>query len=191
MQSLLKYKRLLFLWAGEAMSSNLPVDTTIIAAVVSAIVSVAVLLVSSYVIQPRRIRQSWSKEHLEKRLAVHGELVTILDSLEAKGRRQGITGDPQVKKEAPFEMENPSDYNRLLSLIEKQNYLFSQGISQLWFKLLSDDKYHSFFSSSIKPNGTLLVDLTELQTVAKKEYAELRKAYETLTGIKLPVYSDK
>jgi len=35
-------------------------------------------------------------------------------------------------------MENPYDYNRLVTLFEEKNYLLSKEISELWLKFLKD-----------------------------------------------------
>lgn len=69
------------------MSINITADSTIIAAVVSAVISVAILLVSNYFIQPRRFRHSLKVENLEKCLEAYGTLITIIDSMLAKGKR--------------------------------------------------------------------------------------------------------
>jgi hypothetical protein len=158
-------------------------DSTIVAAVVSAIISVSILLVSSYIIQPRRIRQSWNKENLEKQLAVYGALTTMLDTFHAKSTRQP-TNDPKVLEVNPFEMDIPYDSERLSALIENKSYLFSKEISELWFKRVGNDKFNDLSPNARLP--TILLDLTELQTCANKEYAALKIEYTRLTGIKLP-----
>ena len=166
------------------MSINISVDTTIIAAVVSAIISVAVLLVSSYFIQPRKLRHNWMVENLERKLEVYGALITIIDSMQTKTERD----PPNLSEESKnytYQMENPFDYNRLLEILEKKNYLFSKEITQLWLKVLKDDKHFSIYESLRGGHGLTLFDFKEMQERAKKEYSELKAQYEKLTGIKI------
>ena len=167
------------------MSSNISVDSTIVAAVVSATISVAILVVSSFIIQPRRLRHSWKVEYLEKRLEVYGTLNTILDSMQVKTERQPVNL-PDESKTYTFQMENPFDYNRLLAILEKKNYLFSKEISELWLKVLKDDKHFSIYDSLRGGHGLTLADFNDMQERTKKEYSDLKTQYEKLTGIKLP-----
>jgi hypothetical protein len=167
------------------MSISISVDTTIIATVVSAIISVAILLVSNYFIQPRKLKHNWLVENLEKRLEVYGALITLIDSMQTKTERQPINL-PEESKNFTYQMENPFDYNRLLAILEKKNYLFSKEITQLWLKVLKDDKYFSIYESTKGGHGLELADFKDMQGRAKKEYSELKTQYEKLTGIKLP-----
>ena len=167
------------------MSANISVDSTIVAAVVSAIISVIILVVSNLVIQPRRLKHSWKVEILEKRLEAYGALNTIIDSMQAKTERQPPTL-PDTSKSYTFQMENPWDYNRLLALLEKKNYLFSKEISELWLKALKSDKFFSIYTALKGGHGLTLFDFTEMQEAVKKEYSELKSEYGKATGIKLP-----
>lgn len=164
---------------------SITIDSTIIAVIVSAVISVAILLVSNYFIQPRRLRQNWIVENLEKRLEVYGALITVIDSMQAKRKRFPLDKLPENDR-FPFEMETPFDYNRLLAVLEKKNYLLSKEISQLWFKLLTDDVHFKIFSALKKEPLLLSVDFKDIQEKAKKEYSEMKSQYEKLTGIKLP-----
>lgn len=165
---------------------SLTIDSTIIAVFVSAIISVAILLVSNYFIQPRRLRRNWMIENLEKRLEVYGTLITIIDSMQAKRQRISPDKIPEERKKFAYEMESPFDYNRLLEVLEKKNYLLSKEISRLWFKVLKEDGTFLIFSSLKKPDFLISVDFKEMQETAKREYSELKTQYEKLTGIKLP-----
>jgi hypothetical protein len=163
---------------------SITADSTIVAVVVSAIISVSILLVSSYIIQPKRIRKSWYVEHLGKRLEVYGALITMLDSMKAKANGHPLAVQ-KIMEENPYIMENPFDYERLLKIMQNKNYLLSKEISQLWFKRLKDDKYNVLSSSSSKTDRPLFVDFREIHERAKKEYSELKAEYEVLTSIKL------
>jgi hypothetical protein len=165
---------------------SITADSTIIAAVVSAIVSVSILLVSNYIIQPGRYKHTLQVENLEKRLEAYGALITIIDSMLAKGKRQLTTSSPKARSESPFLMENPYDYNRLLAIIENRNYLLSKEISQLWYKLLEQDQHFSILTALKEGSGVTGINVKEMQDLAKKDYSELKTQYKELTGIRLP-----
>jgi hypothetical protein len=162
-----------------------PVSSTLIAAGVSAIVSLAVLFASNYYFQPHKFKQSLKVENLEKSLQAYGTLITILGSMQAKRERISSKLISEEKKEYSHQMENPFDYKRLVEVMEKKNYLFSQELSEKWFKLLKKDVYFHIYSSLTDGRGLLLADFRELQETAEKEYSELKTKYEQLTGIKL------
>ena len=168
------------------MSINISVDTTIIAVVVSAIISFLILGVSSFIIQPRMTKKHWKVENLKNRLEVYGTLITIIDSMQVKGERQPLTNLPDTSKNFTFQMENPFDYNRLLAIVENKNYLLSKEISELWLKVLKDDKFNSIYDSLQGRGYPTLFDFTEMQQKTKKEYSQLKSQYERLTSVKLP-----
>lgn len=153
-------------------------DSTIVAAVVSAVVSFSILVISNFVIQPRRWKQNIRVHNLEKRLEVYGALLTFLKSLRDKNERQP---HPGLKEE--YMMENPYDYKRMVGFFERYNYLLSNEISQLWLEFIKSDKYFGLFSSLSKPS-TLNFDLSKMEELVEKEYGELKSQYQNLTGIK-------
>ena len=165
--------------------TNISIDPTIVAAGVSAIISFLILGVSSFIIQPRMTKKHWKVENLKKQLEAYGALITIIDSMQVKGERQPLTNLPDTSKNFTFQMENPFDYNRLLAIVENKNYLLSKEISQLWLKVLKDDKYFSIYDSLTGSRNLTLFDFTEMQQKTKKEYSELKIQYEKLTGIKV------
>ena len=166
------------------MSSNISLDSTIVAAGVSAIISFLILGVSSFIIQ-RRIKNNWKVENLGKRLEVYGALNTLLDSMRVKNERHGVINLPEGSKNFTYQMENPFDYNRLLALLEKKNYLFSKEISGLWLEVLKQDTTSSVYTSLKGGHGYTLFDFTEMQKRTKIEYDELKTEYQKLTGITL------
>mgnify|MGYP005856551417 CR=1 FL=1 len=173
------------------MSTPIPtqaisVDSTLIAAAVSAIISVAILFVSNYFIQPHRFRLSLKVEYLEKSLHAYGTLITILESMTAKRQRVSSKLNPQKSEEYSHQMENPFDYQRLVDIIEKNKYLFSTAILEKWYKVLEQDKYFHIHTSMKKGSGLLLVDFRELQNCATREYSDLKIQYQNITGISIP-----
>lgn len=155
------------------------IDSTIVAALVSAIIAFVILGVSSLVDQPRKLKNRLKIDFLEKQLGAYGALVALINSLQAKSQRTEFL---RKQVEYKFTMENPYDYKRLLNLIEKQNYLFSKNIAESWTKFLEKDIHFSLMSNK---GNTLGVDLKEMQELAVKEYDELKVQYEKLTNIKL------
>jgi hypothetical protein len=115
---------------------------------------------------------------------VYGSLNTLLDSMLVKAER--VPADlPAKKRGYTFQMENPFDYNRLLAIVERKNYLFSKEISESWFKVLKDDKHFHIFNSLKEGSMLTLANFSEMQQITKKEYSELKTQYEKLTGIKI------
>jgi hypothetical protein len=165
-------------------SSNVTFDSTIVAALVSAIISLIILAVSNYFIQPRKLRHNWKVENLEKRVEAYSALITLFNSMEAKINRQPINL-PEDSKDYYFQMENPGDYDRLLSLIETKNYLFSKELTTLWYKTLVYDKMFDMHHTSIK-GGLTLMNFKDMQKRAKEEYVRLCIDYQRLTGIIIP-----
>jgi len=155
------------------------VDSTITAAVVSAVVSVAILVVSEFIIQPLRWKRSVKADYLEKKLETYGALVTIIDSMAEKSKRR--TPNPDQS----FTMENPYDYLRLQSIFEKRNYLLSKPISQLWLEFIRQDTYFHNFTALKEKSGLLRADFRKMQELAKKEYNEIRAQYGRLTSVEM------
>jgi hypothetical protein len=151
------------------------IDSTIIAAVVSTAVSIAVFVISDLLIQPRRWKKNLQVENLEKRLETYGALLTIIDSMAEKSKRHG--------SKAPFTMENPFDYEKILAIVENKSYLLSEKLSQSWLKLILKDKYFSLYNSLKKGEGLTGANFGEMQKIAKQEYEELKEKYCELTGI--------
>ena len=160
------------------------VDSTILAAAVSALVSLLILGISSFYIQPRRIRHSWAIEHLQRRLEVYGALNTLLESMQAKNERSPINL-PEISKNYTYRMENPFDYKRMVQLLEKKNYLLSKEVSNSWLEVLKQDKTCSIYTSLRGGHGDTNFDFTEMHKRVKIEYAEIKKQFENETGIKL------
>ena len=162
------------------MGSPSLADSTIVAAIVSAVISFLVLIISNFVIQPRRWKQNIAVRNVEKRLEVYGSLLTILKSLAEKGKRQHKEGDVKM-----YRMENPYDYRRMVGLFERYNYLLSSAVSQSWLDFISSDTFFQVFSSMEKGERLLSVDLSKMEKLVEAEYEELKAQYHSLTGMKL------
>lgn len=157
------------------------VDSTIIAATVSAIVAFVILVISNFLIFPRRWKRNLKVKNLERRLEVYGALLTILDSMAEKAKRQAKGGE----KYEPHTMENPFDYHRLLKIFERENYLLSDKLSQLWLQFIQRDTYFAVYRSLKEGHGLLDANFADMHTLVREEYAELKQQYKKITGIRL------
>jgi hypothetical protein len=126
-----------------------------------------------------RWKRNVKADYLEKRLETYGALVTIIDSMAEKNKRQSPNPDQS------FTMENPYDYLRLQSLFEKRNYLLSRPLSQLWLEFIRQDTYFANFTALKEKSGLLGADFRKMQELAKKEYNEIRRQYGRLTDVEM------
>jgi len=157
------------------------VDSTIIAATVSAIVAFVILVISNFLIHPRRWKRNLKVKTLERRLEVYGALLTILDSMAEKAKRQA----KEEEKYEPHTMENPYDYYRLSKIFERENYLLSDKLSQLWLQFIQRDTYFAVYRPIKEGHGLLDANFTDMHALVRKEYAELKQQYKKITGIQL------
>lgn len=99
-----------------------------------------------------------------------------------QAKRQRIPADkiPEEKKKFAYDMESPFDYNRLLAVLEKKNYLLSKEISRLWFEVLKEDGSFLIFSSLKKPEFLIAVDFKEMQETAKKRIFRIEGSIRTI-----------
>jgi hypothetical protein len=162
-------------------------DTNVLAAVVSAVVSIFIWILFQFRIEPRRWKSRYEIRSLERKLEVHGWLISVLKACEEKARRQ------QSKTGSQTHLMETSDILQLEGVFGRKAYLLSEKLRQTWYELQRKDTY--FEMMRVKNRETMglagapqmkheltLGDLTEMQRCAERDFADLQGRYITLTG---------
>lgn len=165
-------------------------NPVIIAAFISAFVSLAILGIEKLVLTPRERKKNLELRHLEKRIGAYGQLVALLRGARSKGEAVADLSKPAHAAGWTHQLEY-HDVRTLDYLFGRKASLFSEKILGIWFDLLRKDKKHLFdmirHRESVSGLGRPMwvQDLGEMQQVAESEYQELLSQWEKLAGIKL------
>jgi hypothetical protein len=178
-----------------------PVDPTLLAAVVSAIVAFAVLGLDKFFIEPRKWLNRYHTRVDEEAIGVHSWLISILKACREKAKRQIKEGS---KPAQPHLLES-ADIWKLEEIFEKKAYLLSDALKRTWYDLQKHDKslelthvrYRDevmlptiktptidFHSPPMRYN-VIAVDLTSMEKQAEDDLASLQGRYERMTGFRL------
>jgi hypothetical protein len=174
------------------MSDGLVVDTTIVAAFVSAVVAIIILAIDRFWIEPRRWQSRYEVRLLERRVKTHAWLVSVLEASKAKAKRV-----PTSK--VPYLLEG-DDVRKLEDIFERKAYLLSDQLRQAWYDLQVRDttflmdktKHRDTMGTGIPELGLLpsryqvfSIDLSAMHHQAGADLAELRSHYKETAKVKL------
>jgi hypothetical protein len=165
---------------------TLTVDTAILTVVISAAVSFGIFGLKEKWVEPRRWKRSTEAVKLEKKLEVYGTLTTLLQSFYHKGQRVDLkkgtqTMDPQYQ----HSLELPFDADKLDEIFEKSRYLISEDLITKYMEYIEKDTARVIFKARKEVgSGVVMVNLTDMQSAAEREFADLQGKYKEL--VKFP-----
>lgn len=154
---------------------NVPFDTVILAAVISAIVAISINAYREHGIEPRRFRKNAKLQALEERLQAYGSLLNVIEVAEQRAK---VIAHPEVT----HSLSKPDGTTEFMNLFERNYHLFSNDLNKEYLKLVHDDKY---FGLTDKPKGSqelFGVKLYPLQRLAEEQYSQLKEEYKKITG---------
>jgi len=178
-----------------------PVDPTLVAAVVSAIVAFAILGLDRFFIEPRKWVKRYQTTVVEQSIEVHCWLISVFKACRQKAKRQE---EKRTKPIQPHLLES-ADIWKLEEILEKKAYLLSDALKSKWYDLQRQDQFFEMmrvryreerkFPTFKTPHGemempamkheVISVDLTEMEKQAEDDLAALQDRYERLTGFRL------
>jgi hypothetical protein len=178
-----------------------PVDPTLLAAVVSALVAFAVLGLDKFFIEPRKWLKRYQIRVVEKAIGLHWWLISILKACREKAMRQIEEGS---KPAQPHLLES-ADIWKFEEIFEKKSYLLSDALKSKWYGLQRQDKFFELirvryrdqdkFPTVKTPQGemempamrheVISVDLMDMEKQAENDLANLQDRYQRLTGFRL------
>lgn len=182
-----------------------PIDPTLVAAIVSAIVAFAVLGLDRLFIEPRKWLRRYETRMDERAIALHCWLISILKACREKAKRQE---EQRSKPSEPHLLES-ADIWKLEEIFEKKSYLLSDALKRKWYDLQRKDEFFEMirvrhreeykFPLLKTPQGELLgefqgptmrhevvgADLTDMEKQAEDDLAALQDRYERLAGFRL------
>jgi hypothetical protein len=81
-------------------------------------------------------------------------------------------------------MDIPFDADKFDEIFEKSRYLLSDDLINKYMEYIKQDTYHSILGAR-KGRGSdvVLVDLNCMQSLAEREFKDLKAKYKGLTGI--------
>jgi len=147
----------------------------IIAAIVSGIISIILLLIREKLFEPNKFKKSAKFSILEERLQVYGKLNSLLEA--AKQRAKNAGGKDYV-------FTKPIGTNEFRETLENNHHLFSEKLSKEYFNIVEKDTFHGL-STNKKENdriGFFTMPLDEMYKIAKEEYSQLQKEFQEITG---------
>jgi len=182
--------------------STVTLDSTEVAALVSAVVAFIILIADRLFIEPRKWKSRYKIQSLEKKLEVHGWLISVLKGCQEKEKRQG--GAPPGETH----LLESSDIINLEKIFGSKAYLLSDKLKETWYDLQAKDTYFEMMRVrtaeveqqqpvNLRPTTTMPAstmqlppirhdiigaDLTEMQTQAESDLTKLQDEYDKLTG---------
>jgi len=158
-----------------AALENKPDNTflsAIIAVIVSGFISLAILLYREHKLEPSRWKKNAEKEDIENKLQAYGELKTLIE--ESSMRSKNLSND-----EMKHTFEKPKGTAVFKELMRKNHHLYSNEITEEYYKLIRADKY--FGMSDFKEKSTFFsMNLTDMQKLVTEEYENLKTKYNNL-----------
>jgi len=153
------------------------IDSTLLAALVSAVVAFIILTLDRFLIEPRKWRSRYEIRALEKALETHNWLVSVLKVCQQKAKRQ-----TERKFSHVLERE---DILNLEEIFERKAWLISEELRQTWYDLQGKDTYFEMMSVKSRERKLTAADLTKMQEQAQSDSAQLQSRYRELTGFRL------
>jgi len=177
--------------------STVTLDSTEAAALVSAVVAFIILILDRLLIEPRKWKLRYKIQSLEKRLEVHGWLISVLKGCQEKAKRQG--GAP-----GETHLLESIDIINLEKIFGNKAYLLSDELKKTWYDLQAKDAYFEMMrvrkgevdeaapvnlvgGGTVQPppvkHEIIGGDLTAMQIQAEADSAKSQNRYDKLTGL--------
>lgn len=160
------------------------VDTAIIAAGISAIISIGVLVAREFLIEPHKWKREAKRETLLKEIEAYGELLNFLDSAEAR-RKAWKSTTIQVKQDDTHLFLLPGHEIQFNKIFRDNMSFLSNEIIQLYNTFVESDSEYDFAEKRWNPNQNSWyqgLNLSQMHELVRKQFINLRKQYEKNTS---------
>ena len=160
------------------------IDNAIIAATISAAISLAVFFYRERKVEPQKWKRDAKAQTLLKQIEAYGELLNFLNSAEARRRacERLIT---QVKETDTHLFVLPGHEIQFNQIFRKNMGFYSEEVIRLHTSFIEHDTDYDFAEKRWKENQSSWyqgVNLSELHKVVRRNFDELRKQYEDMTS---------
>jgi hypothetical protein len=175
------------------MPDGIIIDSTLWAALVSAIVAIVILGIDRYWIEPRKWSSRFEIKSLERQLEALQWLLSVLAACKEKaGRIPTRQGQPERGYTHLLESD---DVQKLEDIFEKKASLLSRQLKQTWYDLQREDtsflldstKHREPMNTPLKGFGQMkhkvfTANLANMERQAKSDFATVSNTYFKKTG---------
>jgi hypothetical protein len=181
--------------------TELTIDSTLLAALISAVVAFIVLSADRFVIEPRKWRSRYEIRTLEKAIQVHAWLLSVLKGCREKAQRQA-----EKRENPPPHLLESADIWKLDDIFERNAYLLSSELKGTWYEMQKRDQYFELarvrhrdvdrpppvetlgggrVEFSPTRHEAIADDLTEMEKQAVADLKRLQTKYGKLTRLRI------
>src|SRR5690348_4224852 len=148
----------------------------LIAAGVSAAVSVGILFLKEKLLDPQKVKKNIKFEIIEKKLQVYGKLTTLIESAEENAKTNPIC----IDKKMTHVLNYPDEENKLKDIFETSRHLISSELIDEYMKFIKEKETYHPSPPSGKQNSWTVCNLNEMEEGAENELHDLKEEYEKL-----------
>lgn len=164
------------------MSTDFPLDSAIIAAIISVSVTGIMILYKEHRLEPNRWKKDAKVSVLEKQLQAYAGLVIFLKSAKTRGDNWG-------SDEYPHALVQDKDTIEFQRIFRDNYHLFSSKVNDEYLEAVkSDTKFQLGHKPKDDPHissSDLSLNLSKMQELAEMHYNSLKTNYEKITGYEL------
>lgn len=164
--------------------TGITLDGAIIAAVISAIISIGFLVIREFLIEPKKWKRESQKESSLKQIEAYGELLAFLDGAEAR-RKAWVRPISQIKENDTHVFLLPGHEIQFNKIFRENMAYFSSEVIDCYKSLLEKDKKFDLAEKKWKQDQNSWYqgfNLSEMHQLIKKKFNTLRKKHENTTG---------
>lgn len=161
----------------EQTQEGFPIDSAIVAAIVSGSIVIAFLIYKEKKLEPQKWKNNAKLQTIEKRLEAYGTLLNFLQSSKSRGNNFGKNSENKSHL-----LIIPQDRDKLLETFQKYRYLFSLKLIENFQNLIKNDKELYLASKTQEDDWYQLFDLSEMEQIAQTEFQNLQSEHQDLTG---------
>ena len=165
----------------EETHEGFPIDSAIVAAIVSGSIVIAFLLYKEKKLEPQKWKNNAKLQTIEKRLEAYGTLLNFLQSSKSRGSNFGTVPEVDSEKKSHL-LIIPQDRDKLLEIFQKYRYLFSLKLIENFQNLIKNDKELYLASKTQEDDWYQLFDLSEMEQISQTEFQNLQSEHQNLTG---------
>ena len=160
------------------MFENFSLDSVIIAAVISAVITGVIIIYKEHKLEPTKWKKDARLALIEKRLQVYGNLISFLTSAKIRGDNWGT--------DSRHSLVHGKDTTEFQQIFRKYYHLFSPKLNNEYLKAVKADKH---FRLGSKPkeephisSNDISFDLSSMHELSEKDYSSILTEYEKMTG---------
>lgn len=161
---------------------DFPLDSAIIAAIISVSVTGIMILYKEHKLEPNRWKKDAKVSVLEKQLQAYAGLVSFLKAAKTRGDNWG-------NDEYPHALVQDKDTIEFERIFRDNYHLFSSAVNDEYIKAIkSDTKFQLGSRPKDDPHVSsnhLSFDLSKMQELVEMHYDSLKVNYEKITGYEL------